>query len=240
MSITEHLGELRTRLINVAWILVLGFLAAYFFSERIFDFIRGPIVPYLPAGTTGLYFTSPIEKFMAHVKVSFLGGCIITSPLWLYQVWAFIAPGLYRKERSFATGFMFSGVTLFVGGCAFAYYLVLPLAFKFLLGFGGTTDAPMITIGEYLDFIIKFFLAFGFSFEMPVVIVFLGLMGLVTSEQLRKGRRWAVVIIALVSAVVTPPDAVSMLALMIPLVGLYEVSIVLVRIFAGKAQTHSG
>jgi sec-independent protein translocase protein TatC len=238
MSMTDHLSELRFRLIRIAWVLVLGFFAAYVFSEKLFDFIRAPIMPFMPKTSTGLFFTSPIEKFMAHVKVSFFAGCILSSPLWLYQIWAFIAPGLYRREKRYAISFLFFGIGLFVGGIAFAYFIILPVAFSFLLGFGGTTDSPMITISEYLDFILKFFLAFGFSFEMPLILVFLGLMGLISTDQLRAGRRWAVVIIAVISAVATPPDAMSMVALMVPLVALYEASIWILMLLK-KTQSNS-
>ena len=161
LSMTEHLGELRIRLIWVAWILLGGFGACYGFSEYIFNFLRAPIVPFLPANDKGLHFTGVFEKFMAHVKVSFLAGVIITSPLWLYQVWKFIAPALYVKRKKYAGAFIFSGIFLFLGGSAFAYYIVFPFAFKFLLTFGGEVDKPIITITEYLDFVFKFFLAFG-------------------------------------------------------------------------------
>jgi sec-independent protein translocase protein TatC len=233
-TITDHLGELRIRLIWIAWILLAGFGACYGFSEKIFDFIRAPILPYLPAGEKGLHFTGVFEKFMAHVKVSFLGGVLLTSPLWLFQVWKFIAPGLYVKEKRYALGFIFSGIVLFIGGAGFAYWVVFPFAFKFLLSFGGETDKPLIMINEYLDFVFKFFLAFGVTFELPVVLTFLGMMGLIDDKFLSKHRRWAIVIMAVVAAVITPPDAVSMLSLLVPLVLLYEVSVILVRIFGQK------
>ncbi|MDZ4677232.1 MAG: twin-arginine translocase subunit TatC [Oligoflexia bacterium] len=234
MTIAEHLSDLRVRLITTAYILLGGFALCYGFSEYIFNFLRDPIVPYLPAADKGLHFTGPFEKFMAHMKVSFLAGVILTSPLWLYQIWKFIAPGLYLKEKKYAAGFVFSGISLFVGGSAFAYYVVLPFAFKFLLGFGGTTDTPMITISEYIDFILKFFLAFGITFELPVILVFLGIMGVIDHQFLIKNRRYAIVVLAVISAVVTPPDALSMLALLIPLVILYEISVVLVRVLTRK------
>jgi sec-independent protein translocase protein TatC len=234
-TITEHLSELRTRLIAIAWILVAGFTACYGFSEYIFDFLRAPIMPYLPATDRGLHFTSVIEKFMAHVKVAFLAGVILTCPIWLWQVWKFIAPGLYRQEKKYAVGFIGSGLILFTGGAAFAYYVIMPFAFEFLLNFGGQTDKPIITITEYLDFIFKFFLAFGVAFEMPVVITFLGLMGVIDAQFLSKNRRWAIVVMAVVAAVVTPPDALSMLSLLIPLALLYELSIVLVRVIGQKS-----
>ena len=236
-TMTDHLGELRIRLIWIAWILLGGFVACYGFSEKIFDFIRAPILPYLPANDKGLHFTGVFEKFMAHVKVSFLAGVIFTSPLWLYQVWKFIAPGLYVKEKRYALGFIFSGILLFVGGAAFAYWIVFPFAFKFLLTFGGEIDKPIITINEYLDFVFKFFLAFGVTFELPVILTFLGIMGLIDHKFLSKNRRWAIVIMAVVAAVITPPDAISMLSLLAPLVLLYELSVVLVRIFGQQKAT---
>ena len=230
-TVTEHLEDLRTRLIAVAWILLGGFSVSYGFSEYIFNFLRAPILPFLPDNDKGLHFTGVFEKFMAHVKVSFLAGVILTSPLWLFQIWKFIAPGLYNREKKMAVSFILAGITLFVGGSAFAYYVVFPMAFRFLINFGGTTDKPMITINEYLDFVLKFFLAFGVTFEIPVILTFLGIMGLIDDKFLRKNRRWAIVILAVISAIVTPPDVVSMLALLVPLILLYEVSVLLVKIF---------
>lgn len=234
-TITEHLTDLRVRLIAIAYILLGGFAASYGFSEYIFKFLRAPILPYLPEGDRGLHFTSVIEKFMAHVKVSFLAGVILTCPLWLWQIWKFIAPGLYRQEKKMAAGFIGSGIFLFISGAAFAYYIIMPFAFDFLLNFGGTTDKPMITITEYLDFIFKFFLAFGIAFEMPVILTFLGLMGVIDSQFLAKNRRYAIVIMAVVAAVVTPPDALSMISLLIPLVFLYELSVILVKVIGRRS-----
>ncbi len=235
-TITEHLEELRKRLIYMAWILLGGFAASYGFSAYLFNFLRQPILPYLPESDRGLHYTSVVEKFMAHVKVSFLAGVILTSPLWLYQVWKFIAPGLYAKEKKYAFSFILSGMILFGAGTAFAYFVILPFAFKFLLEFGGQIDKPMITIEEYLGFIFKFFLAFGLTFEMPVILTFLGMMGVIDANFLKKNRRWAIVIMAVISAIVTPPDAISMLALLAPLMLLYETSIVLVKVL-GKPLT---
>jgi sec-independent protein translocase protein TatC len=226
---TDHLAELRVRLIRVLIILFVGFGLCYGFSEKLFDVLRSPILPYLPEGAKGLHYIGVFEKFMAHIKVSFLGGVFLTAPFWLYQIWGFVAPGLYAKEKKYALGFLTSGVALFLTGAAFAYFVVLPFAFKFLIGFGGDVDKPLITINEYLDFILKFFLGFGIMFEVPVVLSFLGLMGVVDSDFLRQNRRWAILIMAIVSAIITPPDAVSMLALLIPLALLYEVSIWLVK-----------
>lgn len=234
LPLTDHLAELRKRIIYVAAILFGGFAACYGFSEKIFDVIRAPIVPYLPAGIKGLHYTGVFEKFIAHIKVSFLAGVFLSSPLWLYQVWKFISPGLYSKEKKYALGFVVSGMGLFTSGALFSYFIVLPFAFKFLFSYGGTTDQPLITINEYLDFILKCFLGFGVMFELPVVLTFLGMMGVVDAPFLRRNRRWAVLFMAIASAIITPPDAVSMLALLIPLWVLYEISIWLVKFFEPK------
>lgn len=236
---TDHLAELRVRIIKVLVIFMGGFGACYGFSEKLFNVLRAPIVPYLPDGAKGLHYIGVFEKFMAHIKVSFLGGVFLTSPLWLYQVWKFIAPGLYAREKKYILWFLVSAVFLFLAGAAFAYYIVLPFAFKFLISFGGDVDKPLITISEYLDFILKFFLGFGVMFELPVILTFLGMMGVVDAPFLRKNRRWAILLMAIMSAIITPPDAVSMLALLVPLTALYELSIFLVKIFAPKETAAS-
>ena len=231
-TLTEHLVELRIRVVYALYGLVLGMGISITQSEKLMDFMREPIKPYLPSG--GLVFTAVLEKFLAHLKVSLLAGAILTAPWWLYQVWCFIAPGLYRKERRYAVTFLLSGTLLFLVGAAFAYKLVFPPAFKYLLGFGGTTDVPMITIGEYISFFVTTTLVFGAAFELPLVLVTLGMLGVIDSDTLKKNRRYAVVGLAVVSAVVTPPDALSMLMLLAPLVFLYEISIWLLVFFQKK------
>ncbi len=233
--LTDHLAELRHRLIRVLVILLAGFGLCYGFSDKLFNVLRAPILPFLPDGEKGLHYIGVFEKFMAHVKVSFLGGVFLTSPLWLYQVWKFIAPGLYSREKKFAAGFLASAVFLFLAGASFAYFVVLPFAFKFLIGFGGDVDKPLITISEYLDFILKFFIGFGVMFELPVVLTALGAMGVIDHLFLKKNRRWAILLMAVGAAIITPPDAVSMIALLVPLLLLYEMSILLVKFFAPKA-----
>ncbi len=204
-----------------------GFGASVYFSEKIFDVIRAPIVPYL--GPNGyLVFTAPIDKFTAYIKVSFMAGVIITAPLWLYQVWLFIAPGLYKKEKKMAAAFIFFGTLLFAIGVGFVYNIVYPMAFKYLLSFGGDKDKPMITITEYLSFFVTTTLLFGAAFEMPLVLAVLAFLGVIDDKLLRAKRRMAIMIIAVVSAVITPPDAISMLSMLGPMLLLYEISILIV------------
>lgn len=229
-SLTGHLEELRSRLIKGISAIILVFLACFLaYSEAILEFARAPIVPYLPSG--GLVFTAPMDKFMAHVKISLLAAVLLSCPIWLYQVWGFISPGLYKKEKRFSIAFISFGTLLFLSGSAFVYYIVFPMAFKFLLQYGGMVDAPMITISEYLSFFILTTLVFGSMFELPLVLTLLGILGVISKEFLIRVRRYAIVILAVLSAMVTPPDVVSMLCMMGPLILLYELSVVLVGIF---------
>lgn len=236
-SLIEHLIDLKKHLVRILFIVAIGFCLCIYFSEYIFDFIRQPIVPFL--GGTGLVFTAPIDKFMAHIQVSMLAGIILTCPFWLYQVWQFIAPGLYYSERKIGIYFIFFGTVLFLLGVLFVYKLVYPMAFKYLLTFGGDIDKPMITISEYLSFFITTTLLFGCAFELPLIIVVLGMLGIVDDQFLREKRRMAIMVLAILSAVITPPDAVSMLAMLVPLVILYEISIIIVqRILKKRAVAH--
>jgi sec-independent protein translocase protein TatC len=229
LTITDHLAELRSRLIKSLYAILLGMVVCYNFSDRIFDIIRGPIAPYLPTG--GLVFTAPTDKFIAHLKLSFFGGMILTCPIWIYQIWCFISPGLYKKDKSYSLGFIFAGSILFLLGVLFAYFGVFPMAFQFLMGFGGETDKPMITIDQYLSFFITTTLMFGLAFEIPLVIVMLGLMEIVSARFLREKRRYAIVGMSVLAAIITPPDLLSMLLMLGPMVVLYEISIVVVAIF---------
>ena len=229
MSLIEHLGELRFRLTRSAYAIFAGMILCWGFSDRVFSFLRQPIQQYLPSG--GLVFTAPMDKFMAHIKISFIVGLLLSAPFWLYQVWSFIAPALYRKEKKIAAGFIFFGTLQFLMGLAFSYFVVLPMAFHFLMTFGGDVDKPMITIDHYLGFITQTAIVFGLCFQMPVVISFMGMIGLVSQRFLKEKRRFAVVGIAAVSAIAAPPDALSMILLLVPMWLLYEVSIIVVGFF---------
>ncbi|MCC7404720.1 MAG: twin-arginine translocase subunit TatC [Bdellovibrionales bacterium] len=236
ITLVDHLAELRTR---IWWSMVavfVGFIACFNFSEFLFDIVRQPIAPYLKA-TGGLVFTAPTDKFIAHLKVSFLAGTIVTCPVWMYHVWKFVSPGLYDKEKKYAVAFIGFGSLLFMMGTAFVYFAVFPMAFKFLMTFGGSTDTPMITIGEYLSFFVTTTLVFGVAFEMPVILAILGMTGLISAEFLSTYRRYAYVLLATASAVFTPPDALSMILMLAPMLVLYELSVLLVRFLAPKPVT---
>lgn len=241
MSLIEHIGELRFRVTRSAYGIFAGMILCWGFSEKIFNFIRQPIQQYLPSG--GLVYTAPMDKFMAHIKIAFVVGLLVSAPYWLYQLWSFISPALYRKEKKIAAGFIFFGTLQFVLGLLFSYYVVLPMAFHFLMTFGGDIDKPMITIDHYLGFVTQTAVVFGLCFQMPVVISFLGMIGIVSQNFLKKNRRYAVLIIAIVSAIAAPPDALSMILLLFPMWILYEISIIVVGMFekrkAEEAQQES-
>lgn len=232
MTLIEHLSELRFRLTRAAYFIAAGIALAWGFSDKLFNIVRSPIQKYLPNG--GLVYTGPLDKFMAHIKLAFIGGLILSAPFWLGQLWKFISPALYKNEKKYALGFIFFGTAQFLLGVAFSYFIALPMAFKFLFSFGGDIDKPMITIDQYVGFFMQTSLVFGLTFEMPVVISFLGIMGLVSQRYLSENRKYAVVAITAVSAVAAPPDALSMILLMIPLWMMYEISIIVVGFFEKK------
>ena len=235
MSLVEHLAELRYRLILALAGIGVGMAIGIWQSELLLEIIRRPIVPHLgPNGA--LVFTGVMDKFMAHLKVGALGGLVLSCPWWLYQVWKFISPGLYKNERRFAAGFIFSGTALFLCGVSFVYYVVYPAAFQYLMGVGGNVDKPMITIEEYLSFFATTTILFGLSFELPLVLVLLAMMGIIDADFLKRQRRMAIPGLALVAAVITPPDALSMLMMLVPMVLLYEASIIVIQLIVKKPE----
>lgn len=231
-TLVDHLTELRDRLVKSAWAIAVTTALCFFFSEQIFNVVRHPIIAHLPEG--GLVFTNPMDKFMAHMKLSMVAGVITACPAWIYQAWMFIAPGLYAHEKKYSLTFVFTGIILFLTGVSFAYFLVLPSAFEFLFSFGGSVDKPLITISEYMSFFATMTLVFGASFELPLILVALGVLGIVSSDTLREKRRYAIVGLAMVAAVITPPDVLSMMMLLVPLTALYEISILVVRVVERK------
>jgi sec-independent protein translocase protein TatC len=233
-TLVDHLTELRDRLVKSAWAIAFTTALCLAFSEQLFTLVRHPIAHHLPGG--GLVFTNPMDKFLAHMKLSVVCGVILACPIWIFQVWKFVAPGLYAHEKKYSAAFVCSGIALFLMGCSFAYFLVLPTAFEFLFNFGGSVDKPLITITEYLSFFSTMILVFGASFELPLILVILGVLGLVSSQMLREKRRYAIVVLATLAAVITPPDVLSMLMLLVPMTILYEISILVVQVVERKRQ----
>ena len=235
MTLIGHLTELRYRLIRAAYGIILGCGIGVYFSEELLTVIRKPVLKYLgPSG--GLVFTGVMDKFMAHIKVGVLGGIILTCPYWLYHVWAFISPGLYKRERRYAAGFIIAGTLLFLAGVCFVYFLIYPAAFQFLFSIGGDVDKPMITIEEYLSFFTMTTLLFGAAFELPVVLMILAMMGVIDAAFLKAKRRYAFLILAILAAFMTPPDPMSMIMMLVPLLMLYEGSVWMIHFFIKPSE----
>ncbi|WP_312238921.1 twin-arginine translocase subunit TatC [Stenotrophomonas sp.] len=223
-SLVEHLIELRARLVRA----IIGLLAVLLlllpFSRTIYTWLAEPLISQLPNGQT-MIATNPAGAFFAPLKLTFFVAVFVAVPWLLYQLWAFVAPGLYAREKRLAVPLLASSVLLFYLGCAFAYFLVLPAVFHFLTTFRPEVIAITPDANAYLDFVLAIFFAFGSSFELPVAMVILVLLGWVSPQQFKESRGYAVVGIFIVAAVLTPPDVVSQLLLAIPMCVLYELGI---------------
>ncbi len=236
MSFLEHLDELRKRLVHVVAYVAVGFLACWFLSKRIYDFLAIPLTASLPEGTK-LAFTKPTDPFILYMKVAFLAGIFLTLPLIFYEVWKFIAPGLYRKEKRFVIPFLVSSMLLFLSGAAFCYYIVLPPTFEFLIQLG-SSFTPMIMINEYLDMTNMMLLGFGAIFEMPVIAAFLSMFGLVTAGFLWRKFKFALIGIVALAAILSPTgDAFNLLMWTAPMVLLYVISIGVAAIFGWRRKS---
>jgi len=240
----EHLVELRNRIVYSMIAFVLCFIVCYAFAQPIYLFLTQPLADAL-AGQVGrqMIFTALYEAFFTYVRVAAFGALCLAFPFMAAQLWWFIAPGLYRHERAAFWPFLLATPVMFILGAAFVYYLILPYAIRFFLGFetpGGNGALPIelqARVGEYLSFVMTLIFAFGFCFELPVLLTLLGRVGIVTSAGLSGARRYAIVGVVAIAAVVTPPDVFSQIALSVPLIGLYEVSIWLVYLMErGRAK----
>jgi sec-independent protein translocase protein TatC len=222
MSLMEHLDELRRRIIHSAAYLFVGFVVAYFFHERLYGLVQEP----LDRLHIKLNYTHPMDALNLYLQVSLIGGAILSSPFILYQVWLFIAPGLYQKERRFVVPFMGATVGLFLLGAGFGYFYVLPGALKILIVNFGSKFNPIITIEEYTGFFLSIILGLGISFELPILIFFLAMFGIVSPQFLWKNIRYAILAVFLVAAIITPsPDPWTMCIYAIPMLCLYMIGI---------------
>jgi sec-independent protein translocase protein TatC len=239
MSFLEHLDELRRRLVYAAIALFVGFVISFFFITEIFDFIMRPLQQMLPAGGT-LVYTEPTEAFVLYIKIALIAGLIIGSPAIFAQVWLFIAPGLYSHEKKWAIPFVVMSSALFTIGAAFSHYVVFPLTWRFFVGF--TTDIVtfMPRVEPAFSMYLRLALAFGVVFQMPVLVLFLARMGMLTARFMIKNFKYAVLIIIIVSAVITPDGGgVSLVAMAGPITLLYCFSIGLAWIFGKKKRIES-
>ena len=227
-SILDHLRELRGRVIKCLLIVAIGFVVAFNFSEQILNFLIQPLADVLPDGQT-LIFTGLPDAFLVNLKTGIWGGIFLTAPLWLYQVWAFVAPGLYRSEKKKIMSLVSAATILLFLGAAFGYWLVFPLAFKFFVSFSSGMLTAMPALGPYFSLVMALLLAFGLVFQLPLVILFLADLGLVNSIILTKGRKYAILIIFILAAILTPPDVISQCLMAAPMLILYEISLKLVK-----------
>ena len=231
MPFMEHLGELRVRIMRAMYGLLAGTVIALPFSERIVDWLARPVTRL----GYELVFTAPAEAFWVQMKVGLIAGVFIAAPVILWQVWAFIAPGLHGHEKKYAVPFVLIGSVMFLAGGAFSLFVVTPYALTFLLSYARPGLKPMITIQNHVDFLLKFTLAFGAVFELPLALTLLARMGVVNARMLAKNRKYAILGAFVAGAVLTPtPDAFNQALMAGPLIILYEVGIVCARIFGRK------
>jgi len=251
MPFTEHLAELRKRILISLGVLLIFFILCFNYSEEIFNLLMLPIKktitiikepPYIilkPSNikNQNLVFLGPAEAFWMHLKVSLISGLILSLPVIFFQLWKFISPGLLPKERKYIIPFVISASGLFFVGTFFCFIIVLPFAINFLLTYKTENLIPMISVGRYVDFCLKFILAFGAIFELPLVILFLSRMGIVKPETLARQRKYAILGAFVVSAILTPtPDAFNQTLMAVPVILLYEVGILVSRIFVKRKK----
>lgn len=235
MGLMDHLNELRSRLVRCFIAAGVGFVLCWTVVEPIFNFITAPLLNALPEHSTAMYTTLP-EPFFVRMFVAFITGLFVASPYIFYQIWAFISPGLYEEEKRGLLPIALLSAVFFIGGGVFCYLIVFPYAFNFFLGFSSAQIQAMPRITDYLDFVIKLLLAFGLIFEMPLFSFFLSRMGVITAQMMRKARRYAILCIFIVAAILTPPDVISQLLMAMPMLLLYEISILVAAAFGRKKK----
>ena len=241
-SFVGHLSELRSRLVKSFIFLILLFVISYFFSTEIYQFLVQPYADVVLAKNLDrrLIFTALHEAFLTYLKVAFFAAFFISSPFFLIQLWKFIAPGLYKNEKQALLPYLLATPILFISGGFIVYYLIMPLAIKFFLGFETVAEPGVIAIqleakvNEYLSLIMRLIFAFGVSFQLPVILSLLARIGIVDSKYLRDRRKYFVVIIFAMAAILTPPDPITQIGLALPLLLLYELSIVTVKFIEKK------
>ncbi len=235
MPLLEHLIELRTRLIWSMVAFLICFAGAYYFADQIYSFLARPLAEILRKqghGDPRLIYTQLYEAFFTRIKVAFFGGAFVAFPVIATQIWLFVAPGLYRSEKRALAPFLMATPVLFVAGAALAYYFVFPFAWEFFASFqsdtggGGIPIELLPRVGEYLDLVMKLIFAFGITFQLPVLLTLLAKVGIVSSAALKRFRRYAYVGMFVIAAILAPPDVITQIGLAVPLIALYEISIV--------------
>jgi len=228
-TLMSHLLELRDRLMKAMLGLLIAFIPCAIYANDLFTLIARPLIEKLPQGTS-LIATNVVSPFMTPFKVAFYVGLFIAMPIVIYQIWAFVAPGLYKREKRFAVPLLVSSVLLFYAGAVFAYFAVFPVMFSYLVGTAPEGVSYMPDMAAYLDFVLTLFFAFGIAFEMPVAVVLLVITGLVNVDSLGKNRGYVIIGIFVVAAFLTPPDAISQTIMAAPMYLLYETGLLMARL----------
>ncbi|MBF0473176.1 MAG: twin-arginine translocase subunit TatC [Nitrospirae bacterium] len=252
MPFMSHLSELRTRIMICLGSIMVCFCVTFTYSEELFNFMLLPLKkdlvfqltrPFLhfidrPGAVVSLVFLEPAEAFWMQLKVAMIAGVIISIPIILMQLWLFIAPGLKQAERKYLLPFIIAGTGLFSMGATFCFLVILPFALSFLLTYKTASLTPMLSVGHYVDFILKFVLAFGIVFELPIVLLLLTRLGVITPKKLAQNRKYAIVIAFIAAGILTPtPDAFNQTLMAVPIIMLYEIGIIASRIFYVEKKT---
>ena len=229
-DLKPHIADLRKRLTISTITVVVMFFACFSFYEPILEWMMAPVKHALPVGTS-MIAVEIQETFFTAMKVAFFGGFIISLPVIFWQLWLFLAPGLYDHEKKLVVPFVFFATLMFLLGASFAYYIVVPVGFDFLIAFGNSVVSVLPSIGKYVGFFTKLLIGFGIAFELPVITFFLAKIGIVNDQMLKDFFRYAVVLIFIISAILTPPDVISQVLMAAPLLILYGVSIYIAKVF---------
>lgn len=230
-----HLEELRKRLIICAIAIGIGFAISYIFSKQLFSFLILPLTKVLPAESR-LIFTSLPEMFIAYIKVALIAGIILAIPIVFYELWMFLAPALYQREKGYFIPFVLFSSILFVAGSLFGYFIVFPYGFKFFISFATEDIQALPSVKQYFSFAIRLLFVFGLVFEMPVVVFFMTKIGLITPDSMKKFRKLAILSSFILSAILTPPDVATQIMMALPLIVLYEVSIIISQMVYRKKK----
>lgn len=236
MSFWDHAEELRKKLMLCLYVFLAGFTAFYFLSDHLLDFLRKPLFDHLPPEKRHLYYTGLFENFFVHLRVAGYAALVALSPVYFWILWKFVSPGLYKHERKSAMPFAVAASFFFLLGSGFAYFVLFPAGVKFFLSYGSPAEVAWLTLEHYISLVLKILFGFGLCFQLPVLIVLLVKVGVLSTKTLAEHRKTALVAVAVVSAFIAPPDAISMLLLMVPLYLLFEGSLWVSRFLEGKKR----
>jgi sec-independent protein translocase protein TatC len=237
-SFVSHLKELRNRLVVSLIGIAVAFVFTYLLKEKIFAFLMHPFVSVKPPASSFI-FTTVTEAFLTYFKISIVAALFLASPLVLYEIWMFIAPGLYDKEKHYIIPFVFFGTLLFLTGGCFCYFVAMPYLFRFFVSYAGPSIVPMPSLREYMSLALKMFLIFGFMFLMPMAAYYLSKVGILNYSKLKRKRKYAFLAIVIISAIITPPEISSQILMIAPMYGLFEISLIISRIW-GKKESQNG